>query len=85
MCINYIIILKFTKCLDELQTALNNAEHNVKLMESKIYESNTFEKKYKEQIDNLLQIEINLKLQLENLKEENTLLKLNSQRFDIKT
>lgn len=50
-------------------------------MESKIQESYTFGKKCREQIDNLLQNESNLKLQIENLKEENAALKLNSNRF----
>lgn len=53
-------------------------------MESKINEGDTFGKKCKEQIDNLLQNETNLKLQLENLKEENTTFKMNSNRFGIK-
>lgn len=52
-------------------------------MDSKIHESNTFGKKCKEQIDNLLQNENDLKLQVENLKEENSVLKLNSKRFGI--
>lgn len=77
--------MKFTKYLDELHAALNNTEHNIKLMESKINENNASEKKYKEQIDNLLQVETNLKLQLEKLKEENATLKINSNRFEIKS
>lgn len=63
--------------------SLNNTEHKIKLMDSKIQDSHTFGKKCKEQIDNLLQNESNLKLQLENVKEENTVLKLNSNRFVI--
>jgi len=50
-------------------------------MESTIQESNIFGKKYKEQIDNLLQSESSLKLQVENLKEENVALKANSNNF----
>lgn len=64
-----------------MQVSLNNAEHKIKIMESKIQESYTFGKKCREQIDNLLQNESNLKLQIENLKEENAALKLNSNRF----
>lgn len=61
---------------------LNNAEHKIKSMDSKINESNAFGKKCKEQIDNLLLNESNLKLQFENLKEENEALKFNSHRFE---
>lgn len=49
-----------------------------------MHESNTFSKKCKEQIDYLLQNENNLKHQYENLKEENAILKLNSNRYGIK-
>lgn len=52
-------------------------------MDSKIQESNTFGKKCREQINNLLQNESNLKLQIENLKEDNAALKLNSNRLEI--
>lgn len=53
-------------------------------MDSKIHESNTIGKKYKEQIDNLLQNDNDLKLQIDNLKEENTVLKTSSKRFGMK-
>ncbi|XP_026811718.1 TATA element modulatory factor [Rhopalosiphum maidis] len=66
------------KTIDELQTSLNNAESKIKLIDSKIHESNIFEKKCREQIDSLLQNENDLKVKLENLKEENDALKLNS-------
>lgn len=46
-----------------------------------IHESNIFGKKCKEQIDNLLQSESSLKLQFENLKEENVALKTNSNKY----
>lgn len=52
-------------------------------MDSKINESNTFGTKCKEEIDNLLQNENDLKLLVENLKDENSVLKLSSKRFGI--
>lgn len=66
-----------------METSLNNAEYKIKLIDSKIHESNTFGNKCKEQIDILLQKENDLILQIENLKEENITLKLNSNRFGI--
>jgi len=80
----YFIIVHFIKCLDELQTSLNNAESKIKLIDSKIHESNIFEKKCREQIDSLLQNESDLKVKLESLKEENDALKLNSNKYRIK-
>lgn len=71
--------------IDELQGLLNNAEHKIKLMDSNIHESNNFGKKCREQIDNLLQNESDIKAQLEALKEECTILKSNSNRFGIKS
>jgi len=64
---------------------LNNAENKIKLIDSKIHESNTYGKKCREQIDNLLQNESQLKVKLESLKEENATLKLNSNKYEIKT
>lgn len=55
----------------------------MKLMDSKINESNTYGKKCIDQIDYLLANESKFKIQLENLKEENAVLKLNSNRFVI--
>jgi hypothetical protein len=75
----------FIKYLDELQALLNNAEHKIKLLDSKFCESNNFGKKCKEQIENLLQNESDLKIKFENLKEENAALKLNLNRFGIKS
>lgn len=66
------------KTIDELQTSLNNAENKIKLVDFKIHESNIFEKKYREQIDNLLQNKSDLKVNLESLTKENAALKLNS-------
>lgn len=54
-------------------------------MDSKLLESNHFGKKCKDQIENLLQNESDLKTKFENLKEENAALKLNSNRFVIKS
>lgn len=73
------------KYLDELQASLNNAEHTMKLMDSKVNESNTFGNKCREQIDYLLENENNLKIKFKSLKEENAVLKLNSNRFVIMT
>lgn len=70
--------------LDELQTLINNTEHKIKLMDSKLQECNNFEKKCKDQIENLLQNDSDLKIKFEKLKEENAALKLNSNRFGIK-
>jgi len=53
-------------------------------MDSKIQESNNFSKKSREQIDNLLQNESDLKCQLDKLKEDNAALKLNSNRYGMK-
>jgi len=52
-------------------------------MDSKLNESNIFGKKCKEQIDTLLHNESNFKFQFENLKEENTMLKINSNKYGI--
>lgn len=46
-------------------------------------ESINFGKKCKEQIDNLLQNERDLKVKLESLKEENAVLKLNSNKYEL--
>lgn len=53
----------------------------MKLMDSKIQESNTLVTKCREQIDNLIKNESDLKCQLDTLKEENAALKLNSNRY----
>lgn len=80
----YNIVIEIIIYIDELQVSLNNAEHKIKLMDSKLHESNVYGKKCSEQIDNLLLNEKDFKLQFENLKEENATLKLNSNRFEIK-
>lgn len=54
-------------------------------MDSKLCESNNFGKKCKEQIEHLLQNESDLKIKFEHLKEENDVLKINSNRFGIKS
>lgn len=50
-----------------------------------MHESNTFGKKCREQIDNLLQNESDFKVKLESLKEENAALKLNSNKYEMKS
>lgn len=50
-------------------------------MDSKIQESNIFGKKSREQIDNLLQNESDLKCQLDELREDNAAMKLNLNRY----
>lgn len=66
-----------------MQASLNNAEHKIKSMDSKINDNISLGKKFKDQIDNLQQNESSLKLQLDSLKEENAVLKSNSNRFGI--
>lgn len=78
--LNIVISIKY---LDELQVSINNAEHKIKSMDSKINDNISLAKKFKDQIENLQQNESNLKLQLDTLREENAVLKSNSNRFEI--